>query len=89
MDIKVDASGQISGNISTSSNNLGHIAQFDFDGKIENNKMKFDFQNDGWDNAGTVTLDFKDEEIDSDITVHSSQSSPWSIQTGKITFVRE
>lgn len=89
MDLQVDASGQVSGNISTASNNMGHIAQIDFNGQIVNGKMEFDFKNDGWDHAGTVTLDFQGEEIDADITINSNQSSLWSVQAGKITFVQK
>lgn len=87
MGIKVDKDGNISGQISTLSDNATHIANVDFNGKIQNNKFDYSFKEDGWEHSGTIHFDFQGDSITAVIKITSQKNgSLWSIQEGTFKF---
>lgn len=65
------------------------IAEVDATYEITGSKANFEFDDDGWGNAGYGTIEFKDNELLVDITLTAESSEAnWEIFDGDLTFFR-
>ncbi|HEY5561919.1 MAG TPA: hypothetical protein VIK72_09240 [Clostridiaceae bacterium] len=89
LNIEVSKEGTLKGVVSDSTENVTHIANVDINGKIENNKFNMEFDNDGWDHSGTVSIDFKDNNVTLTIKYNSSSSTNnlWGIGEGSFPLI--
>jgi len=89
VNISVDKYGNIKGTVSDSTENLSHISTIDIKGKIKNNKFLFNFDKDGWGHNGTITIDFKGNNIVLTINYgpNSSKDNLWGIGEGMFTLI--
>lgn len=89
--LEIDENGYVKGSIFSSTENLTHIAQVDIYGQIENNKLLYDFDEDGWEHSGKIEIDFKENFIVLNIKYNenSSESNLWGIGEGEFTLVKD
>ena len=89
-DLNVDKNGNLKGQISSSTENLTHIANVDIQGKIENNKFTYNFNEDNWGHSGNIKLDFKENKIILTINYNSKSSKDnfWGIGEGTFTLIK-
>ncbi len=89
-DLNVDKSGNIKGQIGSSTENLTHIANVDIQGKIENNKFTYNFTEDNWGHSGDIKLDFKENQITLTIKYNSESSKDnlWGIGEGTFDLIK-
>lgn len=83
----IKADGTLSGEITYTSSGFNHISNIKINGKLQDNKFTCNFDNDGWDNKGTVILSFKNNIITLTITssrVNASELGTWGMYTGTI-----
>lgn len=91
--VKLNANkdGDVTGNIFSSTENLTHIAQLDISGQIKDNKLSYDFEEDGWGHSGKVEIDFKENSIVLNIkyTKANSESNLWGIGEGSFPLIKD
>lgn len=89
LSIKVDIDGNVSGTAGNNTENLSHLCNVDFKGKIIDDKLICDFDEDNWGHNGTITLDFEENKIILTIKydANSSKDSPWGIGEGTFTLI--
>lgn len=85
--INIQPNGEISGTISTWSPNYNQLADADFSGQIKENAGDAELSDEAWGYSGTVTFSLLNDMIYADIML-SSDDSLFSINSGKIEFVR-
>lgn len=80
--ITVTNDNQISGSIFSQQGTSDRTANVDFSGEIKDNQLVYSFTDDGWDGKGTLHFDFKDNEIDINVTDYilaDDNSTGWGI----------
>lgn len=89
-DLNIDKSGNVKGQISSTTENLTHIANVDVHGKIENNKFIYNFTEDNWGHSGDIKLDFKENQIALTINYNSKSSKDnlWGIGQGTFILIK-
>ena len=80
------------GNIISVSESHGHRdASVDFDGTIDDGGvLVFNFDNDGWDNYGTISIVFQEDNLFVRIqSIATDEYANWNIGNGDYGFIRE
>lgn len=83
---------RVVGNIISVSESSGHRdARVDFNGEIENGVLAFEFDNDGWNSTGTITIKFADDRLQVNMVSNISEDNTtgWSIGSGDYEYVPE
>lgn len=88
--ITVDKDGNLKGHLDNVSNNVTHISAVDINGKLQGNKFTSNFNQDGWNHNGTITLELKDNKIvlTTKYTKNEDSSDMWGIGEGTFTLVK-
>lgn len=63
MNLKIDAEGNVEGTITSMTENCTHMAEVNFKGKVDNNVIESDFDEDGWGHRGTIKIELKDDYL--------------------------
>lgn len=89
--LKVNKDGEVTGNVSSSTENLTHIAQIDITGQIKDKKLSYDFEEDGWEHGGNVEINFKENSIVLNIkyTKTNSEINLWGIGEESFTLIKD
>lgn len=89
--LEVDNEGYAKGSICSATENLSHIAQVDIHGQIENNKLSYDFDEDGWEHSGKIEIEFKENFIVLNIKYNekSSENNLWGIGEGTFPLIKD
>lgn len=91
VDLDVDEKGYVNGSVYSATENLAHIAQVDINGQIENNKLSYDFDEDGWEHSGNIEIEFKENSIVLNIKYNekSSENNLWGIGEGAFPLIND
>lgn len=89
--LNVDKNGTVTGIIFSSTENLTHISELEISGHIDNNKLSYEFDDDGWEHGGIVDIDFKENSIVLNIkyTKGNNDSTLWGIGEGSFTLIKD
>lgn len=60
MNLKIDPEGKAEGTITSMTENCTHMAEVNFKGKVNNNVIEADFDEDGWGHRGNIKIELKD-----------------------------
>lgn len=90
-EFEVDDKGYVNGNVCSVTENLTHIAQVDIQGQIKNNKLSYDFDDDGWEHSGNIEIEFKENSIVLNIKYNenSSENNLWGIGEGTFPLIKD
>lgn len=91
VELNVDEKGYVKGYVCSVTENLTRIAQVDIQGQIENNKLSYDFDEDGWEHSGNIEIEFKENAIVLNIKYNenSSNNHLWGIGEGIFPLIKE
>lgn len=89
--LNVDKNRTVTGTIFSSTENLTHISKLEISGHIDNNKLSYEFDDDGWEHGGIVDIDFKENSIVLNIkyTKGNNDSTLWGIGEGSFALIKD